>query len=49
MKIENLKVNGFGKLENKEINFSNGINVIQGNNEAGKRWTVPLWEITFMI
>ena len=36
MKIENLKVNGFGKLENKEINFSNGINVIQGNNEAGK-------------
>lgn len=36
MKIENLKVNGFGKLENKEIKFSNGINVIQGNNEAGK-------------
>lgn len=36
MKIENLKVNGFGKLENKEINFSNRINVIQGNNEAGK-------------
>ena len=27
-------ITGLG--ENKEINFSNGINVIQGNNEAGK-------------
>lgn len=36
MKIKNLKVNGFGKIENKEINFSDGINIIQGNNEAGK-------------
>ena len=36
MKIENLKINGFGKLENKEIEFSEGINVIIGKNEAGK-------------
>lgn len=36
MKIENLKVNGFGKLENKEIEFSDGINVISGQNESGK-------------
>ena len=36
MKIENLKINGFGKLEDKEIEFSNGINIIQGNNESGK-------------
>lgn len=36
MKIKNLKVNGFGKIENKEINFSDGINIIQGNNETGK-------------
>lgn len=36
MKIESLKINGFGKLENKELNFSDGINVIQGNNESGK-------------
>ena len=36
MKINNLKINGFGKLENKEINFSEGINLIYGNNEAGK-------------
>ena len=36
MKIKNLKVNGFGKLKNKEINFQEGINVIYGENEAGK-------------
>ena len=36
MKIENLKINGFGKLENKEIELTSGINIIQGNNESGK-------------
>ena len=36
MKINNLKINGFGKLENKEIEFTEGINIIKGNNEAGK-------------
>lgn len=36
MKINNIKINGFGKLENKEINFKNNINLIYGENEAGK-------------
>lgn len=36
MKINNLKINGFGKLENKEINLSENINLIYGRNEAGK-------------
>lgn len=36
MKINNLKINGFGKLKDKEINLENGINVIYGKNEAGK-------------
>jgi len=36
MKIDNLKINGFGKLENKEINLSENINLIYGKNEAGK-------------
>lgn len=36
MKINYLKINGFGKLENKEIELSNHINLIYGNNEAGK-------------
>lgn len=36
MKIENIQVNSFGKLKNKEINLSNGVNLIYGKNEAGK-------------
>ena len=36
MKINNLKVNGFGKLNNKEIEFKNGINIVYGENESGK-------------
>ena len=36
MKINNLKINGFGKLENKEINLFENINLIYGRNEAGK-------------
>lgn len=36
MKINNLKINGFGKLENKEIKLNKNINLIYGKNEAGK-------------
>lgn len=36
MIIKNLKVNGFGKLENQDFKFNNGINVVEGNNESGK-------------
>ena len=36
MQINNLKINGFGKLKDKEINLEDGINVIYGKNEAGK-------------
>ena len=36
MKIDYLKINGFGKLENKEIELSEGINIIHGKNESGK-------------
>lgn len=36
MKIKNLKINAFGKIQNKQIDFAEGINVIQGENEAGK-------------
>ena len=36
MKINNLKINKFGKLENKEINLKNNINIIYGKNESGK-------------
>lgn len=36
MKIKYLKVNGFGKINNKEIELKDGINVIYGENETGK-------------
>ena len=36
MKIKYLKINNFGKLNNKEINLKNNINLISGENEAGK-------------
>lgn len=36
MKINFLKINGFGKIKNKEINLNKKINLIYGENEAGK-------------
>lgn len=36
MKINFLKINGFGKIKNKEINLNKKINLIYGKNEAGK-------------
>ncbi len=36
MKIQTLKINQFGKLQNKEITLSDHINLIQGKNESGK-------------
>lgn len=36
MKIKELKLKNFGKFTDKEIHFSDGINVIYGENESGK-------------
>ena len=36
MRIDKIKINGFGKIKNKEIEFTDGINVIYGKNESGK-------------
>ena len=36
MKINDLKINSYGKLKNKDITLKNGINVIYGENERGK-------------
>lgn len=36
MKIDKIKINAYGNLENKEINLTKGINIIQGANESGK-------------
>jgi len=36
LKINGFKINGFGKLKNNNIELSDGINVIYGENESGK-------------
>ena len=36
MKINNLKINGFGNLENIEMNLKDGINLMSEKNEKGK-------------
>ena len=36
MKIKKIKINSYGKLQNKEINFDEKINIIFGENESGK-------------
>ncbi len=39
MKITSININGFGKFNNKAISFTDGLNVVYGNNEAGKSTT----------
>lgn len=36
MRIKNIKINSFGNLEDKELNFTDGLNIVYGKNEAGK-------------
>lgn len=49
MQIEKIKINGFGNLENKEIDLKENINIITGKNEARKihiikiHNSLPLW------
>ena len=40
MRINRIKINGFGKINNKEIEFKDGINIVYGENEAGKSTTL---------
>ena len=36
MKILDLHIDGFGKFHNRDISFSDGLNLVHGKNEAGK-------------
>ena len=47
MKINHLKINGFGKIKNKEINLNKNINLIYGKNESGKSTIIKFIEATF--
>ena len=40
MNIDLLKINGFGKIKNKEIDLDKNINIIYGKNEQGKTTTL---------
>ena len=36
MRINEIKINGFGKLKDKKLEFKDGINIVYGENESGK-------------
>lgn len=36
MQIKNIQINGFGRIEDANINMKNGLNLIIGENESGK-------------
>jgi len=36
LKINKLRINAYGKIKNKEIELTDGINIIYGKNESGK-------------
>ncbi|MBQ6816186.1 MAG: AAA family ATPase, partial [Clostridia bacterium] len=36
MKINSVNIAAFGKLKNKKLDFNSGLNIIYGQNEAGK-------------
>lgn len=36
LKIDNIKINAYGNIEDKEIDFKDGINIVYGKNESGK-------------
>ena len=43
--LRRLEVRRFGPLSEADLNFSGGINVVVGDNDAGKSQTCP-WKIT---
>lgn len=47
MNINFLKINGFGKIKNKEINLDKNINIIYGKNEQGKTTILKFLEAMF--
>ena len=47
MKINNIQINGFGKLKDKKIKLEDGINLIYGNNESGKSTLVNFIKAMF--
>lgn len=40
MRIEQLQINGFGRLHHRDLHLSDGVSVLYGRNEAGKSTTL---------
>ncbi len=47
MKIKNIKIDAFGALENFSLDFSDGFNVIYGENENGKSTVMAFIKMMF--
>ena len=47
MKINNIQINGFGKLKDETLRLEDGINLIYGSNEAGKSTLVNFVKAMF--
>lgn len=47
MRINSINITAFGKLKNKRIDFSNGFNLIYGDNEAGKTHIAEFIKLMF--
>ncbi len=48
MKINKLQLDGFGKFNNREINFKEGLNIVYGLNESGKS-TVQMFILSMLF
>ncbi len=47
MRIDAIKINGFGKLKDQEIELKEGINLVYGENEAGKSTILKCMQALF--
>ena len=47
MIIESLYIKSFGKLDNVTINLSDGVNILRGENEAGKSTVYKIFRNIF--